>query len=292
MHIEMVANNGYDYLRLVESVRYVRKDGRKSVRKKVIHNIGPLSRFDDGKPDFLQRLKESFKNGIPLITSLSEYTDKKPVREKYDICLSKGDPDCIGQTKLFSHCLIERILEELGLIAFFNRYKQFTDFEFDLLGFFRLLIYGRVLNPCSKIASVRQNNDYYDPLVKDPYEFNVYDTLSFVKKYETNITNKIHRHMVKNFGRTTKNIFYDVTNMFFEIDDADEDVIDEDGNIHVIGQRRFGVSKENRKQPIVQMGMFMDEQGVPIGIKTFPGNTLDHQTVISALSTTIDNLVV
>ena len=290
MHIELVPNNGYDYLRLVKSERYVRKDGKKSVRKNVVFNIGPLSKFSDGKPDYLKRLKESYVNGTPLINALSEYTDKKPARKKYNVDLSEGDPDCLGQTKLFSHCLIERILEELGLIAFFNRYKQLTDIEFDLLGFFRLLVYGRVLNPRSKIASVRQNDDYYDPIVKDPYEFNVYDTLSFIKRYENSIINKIHKHMVMNFGRTTKNIFYDVTNMFFEIEHADEDVVDENGHIIVKGQRKFGVSKENRKQPIVQMGMFIDEQGVPIGIKTFPGNTLDHQTVISALSETIDTL--
>ena len=53
-------------------------------------------------------------------------------------------------SKTISQCLIERILEELGLISFIARYKQFTNYKFDLTGFFRLLVYGRILNPQSK----------------------------------------------------------------------------------------------------------------------------------------------
>jgi hypothetical protein len=58
--------------------------------------------------------------------------------------LFEGDPDCIGTVKLFSHSLIKRILEEIGLIGLFNRYKTLTNYQFDLIGFFRLLVYGRI----------------------------------------------------------------------------------------------------------------------------------------------------
>ena len=290
MFIEKFSNNGIPYLRLVQSQRFTKPDGSRSVRKKYIYNIGPLAKFDDGQPDFLDRLKDSFKRGDPLIPALLPYCSSAPYREKYHFELQEGDPLCIGHPKLFSHVLLERIMEELGLISFFNRYKQLTNYQFDLTGFFRLLIYGRILNPSSKIKTVAQNDDYYLPILKDSfYDHNVYDTLDFIYDYKKSLVNKLNRSLVQKFNRTTHLIYYDVTNFFFEIEHPDEDVINEDGST-TKGLRKMGVSKENRKLPIVQMGLFMDEQGVPICINTFPGNTLDHQTVIQSLKDSIDPL--
>ena len=70
MFIEKVKNNGTDYLRLVEGVRIANKNGYKTTHKRVILNIGPLKRFDDGQPDYVDRLKKSFKAGNPLIDKL------------------------------------------------------------------------------------------------------------------------------------------------------------------------------------------------------------------------------
>ena len=63
MYIEKNKNNGIDYLRLVKSQRIVNSKGIKTSTKSVVYNIGPLSRFDDGKPDYVERLKQSFKQG-------------------------------------------------------------------------------------------------------------------------------------------------------------------------------------------------------------------------------------
>lgn len=279
MALEIINNNGTKYIRIVEN-KYVSKNGKPSSKKIVLLNVGPLSRFDDGKPDFELRLKESFKNGNPIIPSLLEYVDRKPIQEAYDISIKKGDPDCIGHTKLFSNALIERIMEDIGLNSFVSRYKAFTNYEFDLLGFVRLLVYGRILNPASKIATMNQNNYYYSEIIKNIYEYNVYDTLDFLYNYRINLTNWINKRLINNFHRTTNVIYYDVTNFFFEIDEPDD----------FDSLRKMGVSKENRKQPIVQMGLFMDEQGIPISIESFPGNTLDHLTMQKSLKNTVDGL--
>ncbi|MEE3468362.1 MAG: hypothetical protein VZQ83_07965 [Eubacterium sp.] len=74
-------------------------------------------------------------------------------------------------------------------------------------------------------------------------------------------------------NRKSDIIFYDVTNFYYETEDPDDDIVDEEGNIIEKGIRKMGVSKENRKQPIVQMGLFMDNSGIPIAIESFPGNT-------------------
>lgn len=289
MFVESFPNNGKPYLRLVESKYVTKSNGKKSCKKVCVLSIGPLDKFDDGKPDYVKRLKESFKNGNPLIPSLLPFVDKKPVRENYDISFKEGDPNCIGHNKLFSNALIERIMEEIGVNSFITRYKQLTNYEFDILGFVRLLIYGRILNPASKISTSNQNNDYFSEVIKDMYKYNIYDTLSFLYDYRKNIINWINNRLKKSFKRTTDIIYYDVTNFFFETENADEDYVDGEGNI-TKGIRKEGVSKEERHLPIVQMGLFMDEQGLPISIEIFLGNTLDHLTMQKALNNTIDNL--
>ena len=280
MALEIITNNGYKYIRVVEN-KYVVVNGSPSCRKKVLLNVGPVTKFDDGKPDYIKRLKESFKNGNPLIPALLPYVENKPVRETYDISFKEGDPDCIGHNKIFANALIERIMEEIGVTTFIGKYKAQTNYEFDLMGFVRLLIYGRILNPASKIATVNQNDNYYSDIIKDVYEYNVYDTLSFLYDYKDKLINWVNNRLISKFNRTTNVIYYDVTNFFFETEEPDEGEDD---------LRKMGVSKEHRKQPIVQMGLFMDEQGVPISIETFPGNTLDHLTLKSALDKSINNL--
>jgi transposase len=281
MYIEKVKNNGIDYLRLVESVY---SPNSKGGRKKTILNIGPLSKFDDGKPDYVQRLKDSFKCGSPLIDSLKPYCEKIQPLEHYKLEYTEGDPYLIGSPKLYSHVLIEQIMKELGLIDLFSHYKSIYKIEFDLVGFIRLLVYGRLLNPASKIATIGQNNDYYNPIIDNPYEYNVYDSLDFIYKYRKTIFNTLNKAMVDKFNRKSSLVFYDVTNFYFEIEDPDEDTDDEKGI------RKNGVCKEERKLPIVQMGLFMDDNGLPISIEIFPGNTLDHQTVTGALKSSIDDM--
>lgn len=74
-----------------------------------------------------------------------------------------------------------------------------------------------------------------------------------------------------------------MTNFYYEVEEPDEDRLDEEGNVLEKGLRKIGVCKEERKLPIVQMGLFMDDNGIPIAIETFPGNTLDHLALRPAL---------
>ena len=290
MFIDLNKNNGKDYLRLVESVRVTNKNGYKVSQKRTILNIGPLDRFDDGEPDFVGRLRKSFKAGRPLIPALQPYCEESKTAETYRFSIREGSPDCFGHPKLFSHLLLERIIEELGLNTFFSAYKGFTKLEYDVYGFAKLLIFGRLLNPASKCATVRQNDDYYEPILKDFNPDNVYDTLSFIAGNKDKIIRRINTNLVKKAGRSPQVIYYDVTNFYFEIEDADDDILDEDGNVLEKGLRKFGVCKEERHQPIVQMGLFMDDEGIPISIASFPGNTLDHLTLRPAMEKTIDGL--
>lgn len=291
MFVETVQNNGNTYLRLVQSVRVKNKDGLKVSSKKVIMNIGPLSRFDDGLPNYVDRLKKSFKAGTPLIPALLPYCSEKTVAQTYRFSINEGSPDCFGHPKLFAHILLEKILEELGLNTFFSSYKGFTKLEYDVYSFAKLLIFGRLLNPASKYATVQQNDDYYAPILSGGFNAdNVYDTLSFIAENKDKIIRRMNTSLVKKADRSPEVIYYDVTNFYYEIEDPDEDILDEEGNILIKGIRKLGVCKEERKLPIVQMGLFMDDDGIPIAIESFPGNTLDHLTLRPAMKKSIDNL--
>ena len=289
MHIESIKNNGKPYLRLVHAVRGPNKNGDMVSKKQVILNLGPQDRFDDGQPDFLERLRQSFRDGSPLIPELLPYVGEK-APQKYTVTFTEGDANCIGTPKCFAPCVLDPVFSALGLDEFFASVKHASKIQYDLQGIVRLLTYGRILNPASKIATMRQNEDYFQPLVKSSNDDNVYDALDVIWNNRQKIIQRMNTNISRGVGRKTDTVFYDVTNFFFEIDDPDSDLTDEDGNVAEKGLRKMGVSKENRKQPVVQMGLFLDDKGIPVSIEMFPGNTLDHLTLRTAMRNTVDTL--
>ena len=86
--------HGKPYLRLVQSVRVTNQSGHKVPQKQVVANIGPLDRFDDGQPDYVARLKKSFKAGSPLIPSLEPYCASAKTAETYHLSINEGSPEC------------------------------------------------------------------------------------------------------------------------------------------------------------------------------------------------------
>lgn len=294
MFVECYKNNGTDYLRLVRSVRRPKKSDPSvySSYKVTELNIGPLSRFDDGKPDYVQRLKQSFRDGNPLIPALQPYVNEPAVPRH------EGFP---AETSLFktsfahpryaSTILLDRIFQELGLSGLFNTIKFSSRIEYPLTDYVRLLVFDRILNPSSKIGTVKHNEDYCRPVIEgDDYAYHVYDALDVIYENRDKIFKRMNSTIARHIGRDTSLLFYDVTNFYFEIGDPDENVTDDDGNVLAKGLREKGVSKEQRKLPIVQMPMFLDNSGIPIAIDMFPGNTLDAQTAVPAYEHTVQKL--
>ena len=214
MFVECYKNHGIETLRLVEGKSGTSKNGKRTVTKRVILTLGPLHRFDDGKPDYVKRLKQSFVDGNPLIDALLPYCSTENVRKQYKFTFNAGDPHCFGETKIYSHCLIDRILEELGVNAAINSYKSFSKIKYDVLGLFRLLVYGRILNPASKAATFAQNDDYYDPIVSSDYMYNIYDTLDFIHDHKKQIITRLNTKLMQQTGRRNSVIYYDVTNFY------------------------------------------------------------------------------
>jgi len=289
MFLDIYSRYGKRYIRISEGYR-VQKDGKSLTRKRIIKSLGAISTYDDGKPNFEQRLRDSFKAGQPLIPELLPYVKKDTPKKVYHLTIHADTDECIGKPKFFATCIFDKILDDIGLRSFVGTFKNYDKINYDVLGFLKLAIYGRILNPTSKIATVKQNNDYYSPILSGGfYEYNIYDMLDFVNKHKSAIFNRIDLNMRRSYGRTTNKIFYDVTNFFFDIDSADK-YENENSETVYTGLRQYGVSKEERKLPIVQMGLLMDEQGYPISIETFRGNTLDHQTLIPSFENSTDKV--
>jgi transposase len=287
MNITIFKNNGVDYLRLVKN--YTKKCDGKSIRTiKVIKNIGPISRFDDGKPDYLKRLRASYTQGKPLIESLNEFpndANKNKITLTFDTQKDFLDPKNIG------FALIKPYIDELGISATLSLFKQRSKIKYDLLGIVRLLIYGRILNPKSKLKTLDQNNDYFKPPVHDLKEKNIYKALDVLNKKSVSLQKTMNNKIMKSsIGRKTETLFYDVTNTYFETAYSDDDIVDENtGKIIEQGLRKKGVSKEYRPEPIVQFGLYVDENGLPVSYKIFPGNSLDTTTLKSSIQESVDN---
>ena len=289
MTIEKYESNGIERLRLVRTYRIKNANGKSVNRKEVIKSLGALSKYDDGQPDYLQRLKKSFIEKKPLIPELLQYVEHAP-KQKITVTFTEGDRYCCSSPKIFASCVLDPAFTALGLDELFASIKHFSRIQYDLQGIIRLLTYGRLLEPASKMATMRQNDSYYRPLVRSSNEDNVYDALDVIYKNKQQIIQRMNTCITRGIGRDTGAVFYDVTNFFFEVEQPDEDELDDEGNVIEPGLRKMGVSKENRKQPIVQMGLFLDNNGIPISIEMFPGNTLDHLTFRTAMKNTVDNL--
>lgn len=288
MTIERVINHGIAYLRLTASLGLKKVGGRVVQRRKVVLSLGPMSRHDDGKPDYLRRLRESYRAGRPLIKELEPYVDGA-AKGRVTVTFNAGDPTCLGKPRRMAATILDPVFNALGLDELFASVKFSSKIGYDLTGIVRLLTYGRLLDPASKSATMEQNGKYFRPLVSSTNDDNVYDALDVIQRNAKQIVRRMNTCVTRGTGRGSKVVFYDVTNFFFETARPDPDTTDADGNVIEKGLRKMGVSKEKRRQPIVQLGLFLDDEGIPISFGMFPGNTLDHHTLRPAMEKTVDS---
>ena len=294
-HIECVKNNGKPYLRLAES-RYVKDIGRQ--KKFVIKNLGPLSKFDDGKPDFLKRFREKFKNGEIDFDGITYYSNL-PTKRTFEI---DNEMNYI-ELKNIGFLFLQSIYNSLGIYDLLREIKSNSKIEYDLNGLTKLLVFERILDPQSKKKTFENRNKYLFQLVDSDDINQIYRILDVLSQNSKKIQNRMNTKVTNSsIGRNTSLTYYDVTNYYFEtmygdddvyeLDENNEIIKDENGNPIIVkkGFRKKGVSKENSDGPIVQMGLFIDNNGIPVSHKLFPGNTQDKTTFKNVLEKDIDEM--
>ena len=290
MHIACINNHGIDYLQVMESYS-VKEDGVFKSRKRVIKNLGPLSRFDDGRPDYLSRLRGSFKEGHPIIPELSDLLQDNPTKDLVTIQFDrKSELDCFSDPKNIGYFLLDSLYDTLGIYDVLNKHKSMTKIEYDLNGLAKLLVFGRVLDPDSKLCTFNGRKGYAFDVTSSDQLIEVYRALDALNGKADAIQTRMNHKIKNTIGRNTEICFYDVTNYYFEIEQNDEDVLDEAGAVIREGLRKKGPSKEKKAEPIVQMGLFIDDNGIPIAYRLFPGNNIDQTTLRPALKRSIDRL--
>jgi len=269
MHIESYSVNNQTYIRLAESVVVARGDGKTAIKKKIILSLGNIKKYDDGEPDYLKRLRESFSKGTPLISELFPYVEshKKSTQPTEDYL----DPKNLG------FLLLEALFDSLEGASVLTRHKSRNQIPYDLLGLSKLMVHGRILDPQSRYQTFQRRDTYAFPITDEENVHHIYYTLSELASVKSALLQR-YNTVLSRSGRRTDLTYYDVTNYYFEIDENDPDELDANGNVIKKGFRKKGVSKENRKQPLVQMGLLIDREGLPITYDLYPGNTLDHST--------------
>ena len=294
-HIECVKNNGKPYLRIAES-RYVKDIGRQ--KKFVIKNIGPLSKYDDGKPDFLKRFREKWKNGEIDFDGLTYYSNL-PTKKIFEI---DNDKNYI-ELKNIGYLFLQSVYNSLGINQLLTKVKSDSKIEYDLNGLTKMLVFGRILNPVSKKKTFEERDKYLFSVTTCNNLDDVYKVLDVLNENSKKIQNRMNTKIKKSsIGRVTNLTYYDVTNYFFETMYGDDDVYELDENHEIVkdgkgnpiivkkGFRKNGVSKENAKGPIVQMGLFIDNNGIPVSHKLFPGNTQDKTTFKNVLENDVNEM--
>ena len=204
----------------------------------------------------LQSVETHLKNGIedPVahfqkeVDRLNEASQDKGVRKISD----KSPIVYLG------HFPLKSILEKLKIKKYVDYFKLTNNFEYDLYDVLSSLLYARSVHPCSK------NKTFHEvlPNLYHPYNYSydqLLDGLSFLgSNYEKFI--ELFTAQVKSiYGLDTSKTYFDCTNFYFEIDREDD-------------FRKKGPSKEHRKDPIVGLGLLLDGNQIPIGMKMYPGN--------------------
>ena len=173
---------------------------------------------------------------------------------------------------------LQHIYHDLQIGCFFKDVSNDRKIEFDPNLVNRFLTCARILSPASKLRTHVHLTDYYE----QP-DFDYVHILRTMDLMEENYEEYI-RHLYKNSSnvvkRNTSVCYYDCSNFYFEIESPDLDYVDEVTGEVISGFRKYGMSKEHRPNPIVEMGLFMDSDGIPLSMCRVPGNQSEQTTAV------------
>lgn len=242
----------------------IRKNGRNATR--TVESIGYLDELEKEHEDPIAHFKAEARRRTEEKKASSQ---KISVVFEGDALLPLDMDGGFDRTRNLGSVFIMKLIHETGLENVFRRMQKRTRARSSIFEVMKLLVYQRILDPYSKKSDFEARGRYFEKM--DFSLDDVYRSLSYMNDAKREILERTDMYARERLGRRTGFMFYDVTNYFFEIEDED-------------GFRMHGCGKEHRPLPIVQMGMFMDEAGLPVSYKLFKGNTNDCQTLLPSMS--------
>lgn len=266
MYLKKSISNGKTYLSFVQGYR---QDGK--VKQKTIEKLGYLEDLEKIYDDPISHFKQVAKE-----RALKE----RPV-QVLSIDLDSRLPDQASFRRNLGYAVPKYIYSGLQLREFFQNFQRQLSIDYNLNSIFALLVFNRFLFPSSKRSAFENKSMFFESC--DFSLDDVYRSLDYFAKYSERLQQHLHQQICRLVGRDEQLGYYDVTNYYFEIPYEDEDELDDQGNLVKKGRRKRGPSKEHRKDPIIQMGLLMDSNGIPIAFNTFAGNDSEKTTMLPAI---------
>lgn len=217
----------------------------------------------------VKKMNEEYRSGRSEFIVTMDFNERIP----------STDSPCSNSTSLnIGYLYLKDIYAKLNLSDFFKSVSSDRKITYDCNKICQFLTYARILDPASKYGTYDKLDTYYEkPQVEYQHMIRFLDILDrnsdkYLKYLFDNSENIVKRD--------TSVMYYDCTNYFFETEKPDEEIIDEVTGEIILGLRQFGISKENKTSPIVEMGLIMDSRGIPISMCIHPGNTNEQLTAV------------
>ena len=241
---------------------YVQKSFRKENGKNATKYVERLGNIEQLKARFGEEdpIGEA-KKYVAELTKAEKDSQKSIMIEcKPAVLIDKNRQRCFNGGYLF----LQKVYHELGLDRICKKMEKKHRNKYDLDSILQMLLYTRVLYPGSKRSSLEDAKRFIEQPTADIHQ--VYRALSLLAKENEDIQAAVYKNSQKLGRRNDAVIYYDCTNYYFESEEE-------------CGLRQYGHSKENRPNPIVQMGLFTDKDGVPLAFCINPGNTAETTTL-------------
>lgn len=217
----------------------------------------------------VKKMNEEYRSGRSEFIVTMDFNERIP----------STDSPCSNSTSLnIGYLYLKDIYAKLNLSDFFKSVSSDRKITYDCNKICQFLTYARILDPASKYGTYDKLDTYYEkPQVEYQHMIRFLDILDrnsdqYLKHLFDNSENIVKRD--------TSVMYYDCTNYFFETEKPDEEIVDEVTGEMILGPRQFGISKENKTSPIVEMGLIMDSRGIPISMCIHPGNTNEQLTAV------------
>ena len=217
----------------------------------------------------VKKMNEEYRSGRSEFIVTMDFNERIP----------STDSPCSNSTSLnIGYLYLKNIYAKLNLSDFFKSVSSDRKITYDYNKICQFLTYARTLDPASKYGTYDKLDTYYE---KPQVEYQ--HMIRFLDILDRN-SDKYLKHLFDNseniVKRDTSVMYYDCTNYFFETEKPDEEIVDEVTGEIILGLRQFGISKENKTSPIVEMGLIMDSRGIPISMCIHPGNTNEQLTAV------------
>lgn len=217
----------------------------------------------------VKKMNEEYRSGRSEFVVTMDFNERIP----------SSDSPCSNSTSLnIGYLYLKDIYAKLNLSDFFKSVSSDRKITYDCNKICQFLTYARILDPASKYGTYDKLVTYYE---KPQVEYQ--HMIRFLDILDRN-SDKYLKHLFDNseniVKRDTSVMYYDCTNYFFETEKPDEEIVDEVTGEIILGLRQFGISKENKTSPIVEMGLIMDSRGIPISMCIHPGNTNEQLTAV------------